>query len=219
MTGKRKKPTARTATKGRAATTVSEEAVVPTGGERPDEAPMPAVTEATEPPERGMSEVDRFLIDMAGQIETAQTEGATEDAAPAELVFPEIDPLATFWTEFDLYCKRCSITHYVAFCTMLNAGESPQLAEQARRHQFNYKRCPLCHTIEYVEHPWTYYDPARKLLVQVRPEWEWHAGGGEEWYAARLEDLFDKWSEYDVQIDVVFGPPQLIERYLQGEEA
>jgi len=106
----------------------------------------------------------------------------------------------------------------VAFCTMLNATESPHLVERARANQFNYKRCPICHTIEYVEHPWTFYDPARTLLVQVRPAWEWHAGGGEEWYAARLEDLFDRWAEHDVRIDVVFGPEQLIGRYFQEGE-
>jgi len=191
VTGKRKKPASHTAT-ARAASQPS-----------------------TETTERGMSEVDRFLIDTAAQSEAA--DGA-QGIAPAELSFPEIDPLATYWTELDLFCKKCAITHYVAFCTMLNAAESPHLVERARANQFNYKRCPICHTIEYVEHPWTFYDPARRLLVQVRPAWEWHAGGGEEWYAARLEDLFDRWAEHDVRIDVVFGPEQLIERYLQEGE-
>ena len=44
-------------------------------------------------------------------------------------------------------------------------------------------------------------------------------GGGEEWYDARLEDLFDKWSEQDVKLDVAFGPEQFIERYLRDDEA
>ena len=50
---------------------------------------------------------------------------------PAELV-PEIDPLATYWTEFDLFCRDCGITHYVNFCTLLNAEESPHLVERRR---------------------------------------------------------------------------------------
>ncbi len=214
MTGKRKKSPTRTATKAGVTTTVSDATAAPSSSETPAATPP---TKAPEPAERGMSEVDRLLIDMAAQQEAASADGETSEAP--ELVIPEVDPLATYWTELDLFCKKCSITHYVAFCTMLNAEESPHLVERARANQFNYKRCPLCHAIEYVEHPWTFHDPARKLIVQVRPAWEWHAGGGEDWYAARLEDLFDRWSEYDLQIEVVFGPERLIERYLQGEGA
>lgn len=124
------------------------------------------------------------------------------------------DPLATAWTEFDLRCPPCQIIHYVPFCLFVNAQESPGLVQRIINSQFNLKRCPLCHKTEYYEHPYTFYDPVRKLAVQVRPEWEWHAGGGEEWYAARLEDFFEQWAEHDVRIEVVFGPDQLIERFL-----
>jgi hypothetical protein len=169
---------------------------------------------ATGETERGLSDVDALLLEMGGQSASAEGESAGEAPVDPGAMLPAIDPLATFWTELDLRCRDCSIIHYVNFCTLLNAEESPHLVERARRNQFNYKRCPVCRKIEYVEHPWTFYDPQRKLVVQIRPEWEWHAGGGEEWYAARLEDLFDKWAEYDVRLDVTFGPEQFIERYL-----
>ena len=162
------------------------------------------------PIERGMSPVDEMLI---GMNNAAEAEAATAEEQPP------IDIFATQWTEFDLRCRDCQITHYVPFCIFLNAEESPGLVERIKSGHFNMKRCPVCHQIEYVEHPYSYYDPARQLVVQVRPEWEWHAGGGEEWYAARLEDFFDKWSEHDVKIEVVFGPQPLIDRFLQDAPA
>lgn len=169
----------------------------------------PTSDEGTSQPERGMSLVDEALVGMVESAEQAALEAAIAEAAPAP------DPFATYWSEFDLRCRDCQIIHYVPLCLFLNAEESPALVQRIISNHFNMKRCPVCRQVEYVEHPFSYYDPARKLIVQVRPEWEWHAGGGEEWYAARLEDLFDKWAEHDVRIDVVFGPQQLIDRFLQ----
>lgn len=133
--------------------------------------------------------------------------GVSEDESPS-------DPLSTTWTELDMRCGTCNIIHYVPICLFLNAVESPHLDERLRKGQFNRKRCPMCRRIELVEHPYTYYDPSRQLAVQVRPEWEWKAGGGEEWYAARLEDFFEQWKDHEVRIDVVFGEEQLLEKYL-----
>ncbi len=161
-------------------------------------------------PERGISHVDEALIAMAEQQAAV---GARAADLPEESSPP--DPFATYWSEFDLRCRDCQIVHYVPLCLFLNAAESPALVQRIISNHFNLKRCPVCRQIEYVEHPYSYYDPARKLIVQVRPEWEWHAGGGDDWYAARLEDLFDKWAEHDVRIEVVFGPQQLIDRFLQ----
>lgn len=165
-------------------------------------------TEPVAPPERGMSHIDETLIGMA------ENQALSGVAEPLEDV-PPPDPFATYWSEFDLRCRDCQVVHYVPLCLFLNAEESPALVQRIISNHFNLKRCPVCRQIEYVEHPYSYYDPARKLIVQVRPEWEWHAGGGDDWYAARLEDLFDKWAEQDVRIEVVFGPQQLIDRFLQ----
>ena len=145
---------------------------------------------------------------------------APEDAATASAPEPaESDPWATTWTELDLKCPTCNIIHYVPVCVFLNARESPHLVQRIVSGHFNLKRCPLCRKTEFVEYPFTYFDPDRKLTVQVRPEWEWHAGGGEEWYAARLEDFFERWAEHDVQIEVVFGPEKLAERFLRDVPA
>lgn len=181
---------------------------VPGSGDTPPvQADGVASEQTAEPLERGKSPADELLIGMAEQA-------VTTAAAAAGEVGP-VDVFATQWTELDLRCRDCQIIHYVPICLFLNAAESPQLVQRIIAQQFNTKRCPVCHQIEYVEYPYAYYDPARKLVVQVRPEWEWHAGGGEEWYAARLEDLFERWSAHDVRIEVVFGPQPLIERFLQ----
>lgn len=212
MAGKRKAPATREASTPKAprkSTKKQQAAAVAT-----ETAGVTAAAIATEAPERGMSDVDEMLVQMGAQPLATDEEQAAEAPVDLDELIPPVDPLATYWTELDLRCRDCSIIHYVNFCTFLNAEESPHLVERARMNQFNYKRCPLCKKIEYVEHPWTFYDPQRKLVVQIRPEWEWHAGGGEEWYAARLEDLFDKWAEHDVMIDVTFGPAQFIEKYL-----
>lgn len=129
----------------------------------------------------------------------------------------ETDPLATAWTELDLRCPDCNIIHYAPTCTLLNAEESPHLLERVAAGQFNLKRCPVCRKIEPIDYPYTIYIPQRKLAVQVRSEWEYHAGGGEEWYAARLEDFFERWADYDVRIDVVFGADKFVARYLSAE--
>jgi hypothetical protein len=167
----------------------------------------------TAAPEWSVAEVDRELIALAEQANANATSNGDHEVATGAPPAP--DPLATAWTELDLRCPTCSIVHYVPICTMLNAQESPGLVQRLIAGHFNLKRCPICHKVEFVEYPFVYYDPTRKLAVQVRPEWEWHAGGGEEWYAARLEDFFERWAAYDVQIDVVFGPERLIQRFLQ----
>ncbi len=189
-----------------------EERTVSRNSEQPNEAVdrAPNVSDSPAPTERGMSLVDEALLGIATSAASA---GGTDEEAALEL--PPIDPFSTQWTEFDLRCRDCQVVHYVPICLFLNAEESPALVQRIISKHFNLKRCPVCRQFEYVEHPYSYYDPARKLIVQVRPEWEWHAGGGDDWYAARLEDLFDKWSEHDVKIEVVFGPQQLIDRFLQ----
>lgn len=164
---------------------------------------------------RGHSTVDAFLLAQGAQTDEQPQEPPSDPLAG----YSEPDPLATAWTELDLRCPRCNITHYVPTCTFLNAEESPHLLERLARGQFNLKRCPLCRAVEPVDYPYTVYLPQRKLAVQVRAEWEYHAGGGEEWYAARLEDFFERWAAHDVRIDVVFSPATFLERYADDVQA
>jgi hypothetical protein len=189
-----------------------EEKTVSRNSEQTDESveTVASAQDVPAPAERGMSLVDETLLEMAN---SAAATGETGDETALDL--PSVDIFATQWTEFDLRCRDCQVVHYVPICLFVNAEESPAVVQRIISEHFNLKRCPVCRQFEYVEHPYCYYDPARKLIVQVRPEWEWHAGGGDEWYAARLVDLFDKWAEHDVKIEVVFGPQQLIDRFLQ----
>lgn len=171
-------------------------------------------------PERRTSQVDRPLVGATAGLAQAPA-GADEVAADANDPgdAPERDPQATTWTELDLRCPSCNIIHYVPVCIFLNAQESPELVERLARGELNLKRCPLCQKVEPVDYPFTFFDPARKLAVQVRSAWEWHAGGGEEWYAARLEDFFARWAEHDVRIDVVFGQDTFAARFLRDASA
>lgn len=148
---------------------------------------------------------------VAADVERVVTVGSEEPVQPPT---SEPHPWATRWTELDMRCPACNIIHYAPICVFLNAEESPHLVQRIKSGHFNLKRCPLCRKIEFVDYPFTYFDPRRRLAVQVRPEWEWHAGGGEAWYAARLEDFFEQWADHDVRIDVVFSPEQLVERFL-----
>ena len=185
----------------RAGATTKQRGATPAAGQAPDE---------TTAPSQGGDAGQAFLPGAAGHP------AAPEQAGLSVLdELPTPDPWATAWTELDMRCPKCQIIHYVPTCTFLNARESPQLVQRLVKGHFNLKRCPLCRTTEPVDYPFTYFDPDRKLAVQVRSEWEWHAGGGEEWYAARLEDFFEKWAEHDVRIEVVFGQEPLVERFLQ----
>ncbi|HAX25995.1 MAG TPA: hypothetical protein DCX80_13305, partial [Chloroflexi bacterium] len=38
-------------------------------------------------------------------------------------------------------------------------------------------------------------------------------------YWSRLENLVEKWADVDVQVDIVFGFDELIEKHLGGQEA
>jgi hypothetical protein len=177
---------------------------------------------ATGPGRSGRAAVGRGAKDQADAAPEPAKDWVTAPEHAATAPVPEAaesDPWATTWTELDLKCPTCNIIHYVPVCVFLNARESPHLVQRIVSGHFNLKRCPLCRKTEFVEYPFTYFDPDRKLAVQVRPEWEWHAGGGEEWYAARLEDFFERWAEHDVQIDVVFGPEKLAERFLRDVPA
>ena len=162
--------------------------------------------------EQGLSEVEAALVGTA----TVTTEGSRGgEPQPVQ----QATSTATAWTELDLICPTCNVVRHAPTCIFLNAEDSPQLVEHLVRGDFNLSRCPLCHRIDPIDYPFTFYDPARRLAVQVRSGWEWHAGGGEEWYAARLEDFFEQWAEHDVRIDVVFGQEQLVERFLQDRPA
>lgn len=125
----------------------------------------------------------------------------------------------TRYTEVELICPRCRARWSPAVANFVNFGTDPKAREGMLRKTMHHSYCPACkHHVE-IDHIFSIYDPEQQLLVQVRPAWEFKAGGGEEMYWKRLEELVLKHAEDDVKVDVVFGFDELIEKHLGGQEA
>jgi hypothetical protein len=129
------------------------------------------------------------------------------------------DRLKTQYTEVTVNCPSCRAQWSPSAANLVNVGTDPQAREGILRGSMHRPACPRCKRVLELEHIFSYYDPARKLLVQLRPKWEFNAGGGEEVYWKRLEDLVLKHAEDDVVVDVVFGYAELIDKYLGGQPA
>ncbi|HET7035700.1 MAG TPA: CpXC domain-containing protein [Thermomicrobiaceae bacterium] len=127
--------------------------------------------------------------------------------------------LETQYASIDMICPKCRSTWEAPFARVVNVGTHPEGRLGALLGTMHKSHCPACKTPRDVEVIWDYYDPERKLVIQVRPEWEFHAGGGEDWYWARYEDLVEKYKDIEVQVDVVFGFAELVEKHLGGDVA
>lgn len=127
--------------------------------------------------------------------------------------------LPTEFSEIEMRCPPCNATWSAPVARRVNVRTHPDARLGILLKTMHWTRCPLCKQPRQIETIFEYYDPDQRLLVQVRPEWEYHAGGGEEWYWARYEDLVLKYQDVDVRVDVVFGFDQLIEKYLGGQAA
>lgn len=127
--------------------------------------------------------------------------------------------LKTAYTEVELRCPRCRATWSPAVANFVNFGTDPKGREGMLRKTMHHAYCPGCKHHMEVDHIFSVYDPEQNLVVQVRPAWEYKAGGGEEIYWKRLENLIEKWADVDVRVDIAFGFDELIEKFLGGEEA
>lgn len=130
-----------------------------------------------------------------------------------------VPEITTEFSEIDLRCPRCHITWQAPVARRVNVATHPDARLGILLKTMHRAVCPSCHTVREIDTIFDYYDPQRKLVVQVRPAWEIHAGGGEEWYWARYEDLVLQYADYDVKVDVVFGFDEMIEKYLGGAAA
>lgn len=135
----------------------------------------------------------------------------TEQAIP--------EKLTTRYTEVELICPRCKARWSPAVANFVNFRTDPAGREGMLRKTMHHAYCPACKYHVEVDHIFSVYDPDTNTVVNVRPKWEFRAGGGEEIYWKRLEDLVGKFADVDVKVDVVFGWDELIEKYLGGEEA
>ncbi|HQX62304.1 MAG TPA: CpXC domain-containing protein [Thermomicrobiales bacterium] len=127
--------------------------------------------------------------------------------------------LKTAYTETELRCPNCRATWSPVVANFVNFGTDPKGREGMLRKAMHHAYCPACKYHIEVDHIFCAYDPDRNLVIQVRPAWEFKAGGGEEIYWSRLENLVEKWADVDVQVDIVFGFDELIEKHLGGQEA
>jgi hypothetical protein len=133
---------------------------------------------------------------------------------------PELDErLRTKYNETELNCPRCRARWSPVVADVINFGTDPKGREGILRKSIHHAYCPACKYHMEVQHIFAVYDPDENLLVQVRPAWEFKAGGGEDYYWTRLEDAILKYQDLDLRVDVVFGTDSLIEKYLGGQAA
>jgi hypothetical protein len=127
--------------------------------------------------------------------------------------------LATSYTEVELICPRCRSKWSPVVADFVNLGTDPQGRDGMLRKSMHHAYCPACRYHLEIDHIFAVFDPDQNLIVQVRPTWEFKAGGGEEIYWKRLENLIERYADTDVRVDVVFGYDELIEKFLGGQDA
>jgi hypothetical protein len=127
--------------------------------------------------------------------------------------------LETWFMDFEVVCRRCQSRWQPPIARFVNCGTDPDARLGILLNTMHQSYCPQCKLKQYIDTTFEYYDPEQQLVVQVRPEWEYKAGGGEDYYFKRFEDLIHKYSKTDVRVDVVFGMKQLIDKYLGGDAA
>jgi hypothetical protein len=134
-----------------------------------------------------------------------------------EQTFPK--HLQTEYSEVELRCPVCKALWSPPVTRFVNLATDPHAIEGMLRRSVHHAYCPACKYHYEVEQIFSIYDPAQGLIVQARPKWEFNAGGGEEIYWKRLEDLVLKHATDDVRVVIVFGWDELIEKYLGGKDA
>jgi hypothetical protein len=127
--------------------------------------------------------------------------------------------LETRFMDFEVVCRRCQSKWQPPIARFVNAGTDPDARLGILLDSMHRSYCPHCKLKQLIDTTFEYYDPGQNIVIQVRPEWEFKAGGGEDYYLKRLEDLVMKYSKTEVRVDVVFGMNELIHKYLGGDEA
>lgn len=125
----------------------------------------------------------------------------------------------TWFMEFEVVCRRCQSRWQPPIARFVNARTDPDARLGILLETMHRSYCPQCKLKQLIDTTFEYYDPDQELVVQVRPAWEYNAGGGEDYYLKRFEDLVHKYSDSEVRVDVVFGMQELIDKYLGGEQA
>ncbi len=127
--------------------------------------------------------------------------------------------LDTWFMDFEVVCRRCQSKWQPPIARFVNSGTDPDARLGILLNTMHQSYCPHCKLKQFIDTTFEYYDRDQNIVIQVRPEWEYKAGGGEKYYLKRFEDLIMKYSKTDVRVDVVFGMKQLIDQYLGGDAA
>lgn len=127
--------------------------------------------------------------------------------------------LETEYSEVEMRCVDCHAIWHPPIARQVNVKTHPDARLGILLKTMHHTHCPVCKKPRAIEVIFDYYDPDQNLVIQVRPDWEFEAGGGEDWYWTQYENLVKKYEDKDVRVDVVFGFDEMIEKYLGGEEA
>jgi len=127
--------------------------------------------------------------------------------------------LETEYTEVEMRCVDCSAIWHPPVARQVNVKTHPDARLGILLGTMHRTRCPSCKKPRDIEVIFDYYDPDQNLVIQIRPDWEIVAGGGEEYYWTQYENLVKKYADQHVRVDVVFGFKEMIEKYLGGDEA
>lgn len=127
--------------------------------------------------------------------------------------------IETEYAEVQMRCVKCNAIWNPPVARQVNVGTHPDARLGILLGTMHRTHCPVCRQSREIEFIFDYYDPEQNLVIQVRPEWEIHAGGGEDFYWKQYEILVKKYEDKDVRVDVVFGFKELIDKYLGGEDA
>lgn len=157
-----------------------------------------------------MNDTERYSGSLVGVMTTI--EQGTPEAGLSER-------LKTAYTEVELRCPKCQAKWSPVVANLVNLATDPAGREGMLRRTMHHAYCPVCKHHVAIEHIFAVYDPDENLVIQVRPKWEFKAGGGEEHYWKMLEHLVLKYAEDDVRVDIAFGWDELIEKFLGGQDA
>ena len=93
--------------------------------------------------------------------------------------------ITTEFTEIEMRCVPCNTAWSAPVVRRVNVATHPDAWLGILLKTMHRTACPLCKKPREIDTIFDYYDPERRLVVQVRPAWEIRAGGGEDWYWAR----------------------------------
>ena len=112
---------------------------------------------------------------------------------------------------------KCACSHSFPYHIALgiNVERSPKFRQQILDGTFHTAKCPSCNTVSTVETSFSYTDPKRKLIIQVKPRKqfsEWKAAS--DILAQKVKRIPEKNKVKNPTLRVVFGLAELREKLI-----